>query len=283
MINRYWRNKLFVSLLWLAMLLCAGLLFFLIGVIVGHGLPAISLDFLILPARKFGAEGGIVYQIGGSLLLVGCAGLLSLPLALGCAIYKSEYLQNPRWQHISDLMLYALNTVPSVLFGLFGLILFVNLLQTGLSWWAGSIVLAMMILPTIILSCYQSMRSIPEHYRASARSLGFNRWQVVRAVVLPQGVGGAITGLLVGLARAIGETAPIMFIATAFSGVGWPGSLNTPVSSLPTHILALAKQATIPQALANAWGAGLVLLFFVLLLSFSALLSRTYFNKRLRR
>jgi phosphate transport system permease protein len=127
------------------------------------------------------------------------------------------------------------------------------------------------------------MSSIPHSYRETARALGLNSWQIVTQVVLPQGIGGAITGLLMGLARVMGETAPIMFIATAFSGVTLPHALNTPVSSLPTHILALTKQATQPQALSNAWGASLVLLTLVLMLSISALISRQHFKLRTQR
>ena len=276
-------NHLFTSLSSLATLFCAVILCFLLGVIVSNGLPAVSIDFLLTPAKNFGAEGGIVYQMLGSLLLIVVAGSISLPIALGAAIYKSEYLHNLRLQHISNLMLYALNAVPSVIFGIVGLIFFINILQTGLSWFVGSIILAIMILPTVVLSSYQTMSSIPDSYRETARALGLNPWQVVTRVVLPQGIGGAITGLLIGLARALGETAPIMFIATAFSGVALPHALNTPVSTLPTHILALAKQATHQQALNNAWGTSLVLLIMVLLLSFSALLSREYFKLRTTR
>jgi phosphate transport system permease protein len=127
------------------------------------------------------------------------------------------------------------------------------------------------------------MRSIPHSYRETARALGLNAWQIVTKVVLPQGIGGAITGLLMGLARAIGETAPIMFIATAFSGVTLPHALNIPVSSLPTHILALTKQAIQPQALSNAWGASLVLLTLVLIFNISALISRQHFKLRTQR
>ena len=276
-------NQLFTSLSCLAAIFCLTSLCFLLVVIISQGLPALSFEFILSPARNFGAEGGILYQLLGSLLLVACAGLISLPIGLGVAIYKSEYLQNSSGQHLSHLLLYALNAVPSVVFGIFGLILFVNILHTGLSWFVGSIILALMILPTITLSCYQSMTSIPHSYRETARALGLNSWQVVTQVVLPQGIGGAITGLLIGLARAIGETAPIMFIATAFSGVTIPHALNTPVSTLPTHILALAKQATEQQALSNAWGASLILLTLVLLFSISALISRQYFKLRTQR
>ncbi len=255
----------------------------LLTVIIIQGLPVLSLDFISTPARKFGAEGGVVYQLLGSILLVVCAGFISLPVALGLAIYKSEYLRNVQLQKISQLLLYVLNAVPSIVFGVFGLVFFVNILHTGISWLVGSIILALMMLPTITLSCYQSMISIPHSYRETARALGFDSWQVVIQVVLPQGVGGAITGMLIGLARAVGETAPIMFIATAFSGVSLPQGINSPVSTLPTHILALAKQAVNPQAQANAWGAGLVLLILVLMLSCSALFCRQYFKFRIQR
>ncbi len=281
--NRRLINEVFTIFSSLAALFCLVVLCFLLTVIVSQGFPALSFKFIVSPAKNFGAEGGVLYQLLGSLLLVICAGVISLPIALGVAIYKSEYLQNSRLQLLSHLLLYALNAVPSVVFGIFGLIFFVNILHTGLSWFVGSIILALMILPTITLSCYQSMSSIPHSYRDTAYALGFNNWQTVIQVVLPQGIGGAITGLLMGLTRAIGETAPIMFIATAFSGVTIPQTLNTPVSSLPTHILALTKQATQPQALSNAWGASLVLLTLVLILSISALFSRHYFKLRTQR
>ncbi len=281
--NRRLINEVFTIFSSLAALFCLVVLCFLLTIIVSQGFPALSFEFIVSPAKNFGAEGGILYQLLGSLLLVVCAGVISLPIALGVGIYKSEYLQNSRLQLLSHLLLYALNAVPSVVFGIFGLIFFVNILHTGLSWFVGSIILALMILPTITLSCYQSMSSIPHSYRDTAYALGFNNWQTVIQVVLPQGIGGAITGLLMGLTRAIGETAPIMFIATAFSGVTLPQAFNTPVSSLPTHILALTKQATQPQALSNAWGASLVLLTLVLILSISALFSRHYLKLRTQR
>jgi len=164
--------------------------------------------------------------------------------------------------------------VPSIVFGVFGLIFFVNLLGFGISWFAGAVILAFMILPTVTLAAYQSMNSIPQIYRESADALGLRQWQVTVKVVVPQGFNGAVSGLLLGLARAIGETAPIMFVATAFSGVTLPTSLLAPVTTLPTHILALSQQATNPQALANAWGASLVLVSLVTVFGISALFTR---------
>ncbi|WP_010227859.1 phosphate ABC transporter permease PstA [Gillisia marina] len=272
--NRKLKNNLFYTSVGVAVLVCALILFFLFGIIIWNGLPAISLDFLTNSSSDFGATGGIVYQIFGSILLIVFAALICLPIALGTAIYKSEYLKNETANKLINTLIYSLNGIPSVIFGIFGLIFFVNLLNMGISWFVGSIILSMMILPTVTLSTYQSINSIPTVYRESSSALGLNKWQVIVQVLLPQGFSGAITGLLIGVARAIGETAPIMFIATAFSGVKLPSSFLEPVSTLPTHILALAQQATNPAALQNAWGSSLVLVILVIIFSISALFIR---------
>ncbi len=272
--NRKLKNNLFYASVGVAVLVCALILFFLFGIIIWNGLPAISLDFLTNTSSNFGATGGIVYQIFGSILLIVFAALICLPIALGTAIYKSEYLKNETANKVINTLIYSLNGIPSVIFGIFGLIFFVNLLNMGISWFVGSIILSMMILPTVTLSTYQSINSIPTVYRESSSALGLNKWQVIVQVLLPQGFSGAITGLLIGVARAIGETAPIMFIATAFSGVELPSSFLEPVSTLPTHILALAQQATNPAALQNAWGSSLVLVILVIIFSISALFIR---------
>jgi phosphate transport system permease protein len=274
--SRKIKNRLFLILCWSSLAFSSLVLIFLIATIIWNGFQSVSLEFLILPAKSFGAEGGVLYQIIGSLMLVVTAALLSFPIALGTAIYKSEYLKNERLKRLSDILIYGLNGIPSVIFGIFGLILFVNLLNTGISWFVGAIILGIMILPTLVLTAYQSINSIPQHYRESGLSLGIDKWQVNTQVLIPMGIHGAFTGLLIGLARAIGETAPIMFIATAFSEAAIPGSLLEPVASLPTHILALAQQATDPVAIQNAWGASLVLITLVGLFSISAL----YFRNR---
>ncbi len=265
---------MFLVFCWSSLGFSAFVLLLLISTIIWNGFQSVSLEFITQPAARFGAEGGVLYQIFGSLLLVVTAAVLAFPLALGTAIYKSEYLKNKRIQRLSDILIYGLNGIPSVMFGIFGLILFVNVLNTGISWFVGSIILGIMILPTLVLTAYQSINSIPQHYRESGLALGMNKWQVNTQVLIPMGIHGALTGLLLGLARAIGETAPIMFIATAFSGAGIPGSLLEPVATLPTHILALAQQATDSAALQNAWGASLVLIALVGMFSVSALYFR---------
>lgn len=272
--NRKATNTLFKSVTWVAVSVCFIVLIFLFGVIFWNGIPALSFEFLTNRSSNFGAEGGIMYQIFGSVLIVMVAACFSFPIAIGTAIYKSEYLKSSKWENFSNVLIFGLNGIPSVVFGIFGLILFVNILGFGISWFVGSIILGIMMLPTITLTTFQSINSIPTIYRESSLALGLNKWQTIVKVLLPQGFSGAVTGLLIGLARAIGETAPIMFIATAFSGVDLPTGIREPVSTLPTHILALAQQATNPEALNNAWGASFVLVTLVMLFSLSALFIR---------
>ena len=267
-------NIIYASALRVALFISLAILVFLIGSIIWQGGKALSLDFLLSDARDFGASGGIRYQILGSLILILVAACLVLPLAIGTAIFRSEFVTSEKLGHRIDLAIFSLNGIPSITYGLFGLIIFVNIFGMGVSWIIGSILLAMMILPTVTISSYQAMRAIPNSYRENAAALGLSRTQTIRRVILPQSLHGVVTGLLIGLARAIGETAPIMFVATAFSGVSWPRSINEPVSTLPTHILALAQQATNPDALRNAWGASFTLILIVILLSSLAYVAR---------
>lgn len=267
-----------------AFFVCIALLTGLILSIVFKGISSISLSFLFSEARDFGASGGILYQILGSVLMVTVSAILVLPIALGTAIYSSEFIRASRTKRFLELSLLSLNGVPSITYGLFGLILFVNILGTGISWLVGSVILAIMMLPTVTLATVQSMKSLPTAYRENGFALGLSKAEVIRHIVVPQGLQGLVTGLLIGLARAVGETAPIMFIATAFSGVSVPVSIAEPVSTLPTHILALAQQATNPDAIHNAWGASVVLLSIVFLLSLTALFARaklTHLSQRL--
>jgi len=277
--NRATRESLFSILCMLAAMTALAILLCLITVILCNGIQAINPEFLFTMSGNFGAGGGILYQILGSLLLVITAAVIVTPIAVGTALFKSEYLRHPAMKHLCSTLIYGLNGVPSIIFGIFGLVFFVHFLGMGISWLAGAVILAFMILPTVTLAAYLSMNSIPDIYRESAAALGLPRWRIIIKVILPQGFHGAISGLLLGLGRAIGETAPIMFVATAFSGVTLPSSLLEPVATLPTHILALSQQATDPRALTNAWGASLVLIALVSTFSISAFFARLKFSR----
>lgn len=258
----------------LALAICLMILGCLLATIILTGAQAVSWDFLSRPARDFGASGGIRYQIIGSVLMVIVAALFVVPFATALALYRTQFAKSGRAKRWLDLSIFSLNAVPSIAFGLFGLIVFVNILGTGLSWFVGSIILASMMLPTVTLAAVNAMESLPPGFAQNGYALGLRRYDVILRIILPQSLHGILTGLFIGLARAIGETAPIMFVATAFSGVTTPQTLNEPVSTLPTHILALAQQATNPEALSKAWGASFTLLVLVALFSALAFYAR---------
>jgi phosphate transport system permease protein len=175
-------------------------------------------------------------------------------------------LHSPQIKKIFRLLIYSLNAVPTIIFGLIGYLFFGVFLEAGVSWVTGVLILAVMILPTLHVSIHEAVDSIPRHYREAGLALGLSPGQQMRAVILPQSLHGIVTGTLLGLARAAGETAAIMFTATAFSGVQLPQSWTEPVTTLQTHILLLAQEAANPDALTNAWGAGLVLMTIVFVL-----------------
>lgn len=230
------------------------------------GVPAISGAFLFEESRNFGQEGGIFYQIAGTLILMVGAALVCLPVALGSVLFQTEFLHSPQIKKIFRLLIYSLNAVPTIIFGLIGYLFFGVFLEAGVSWVTGVLILAVMILPTLHVSIHEAVDSIPRHYREAGLALGLSPGQQMRAVILPQSLHGIVTGTLLGLARAAGETAAIMFTATAFSGVQLPQSWTEPVTTLQTHILLLAQEAANPDALTNAWGAGLVLMTIVFVL-----------------
>lgn len=255
-----------------ALTVCGGLALLIILITVAaKGAGALSLSFLIEESRDFGRGGGIFYQMLGTVLLMTGAVLVCLPVALGSVLFQTEFLHSPRVQSLLHSLIYSLNAVPTLLFGLIGYLFFGVLLDTGVSWLTGVLILAMMILPTLHVAIYEAVTAIPRHYREAGLALGLTPGQQIRAVVIPQSVNGIVTGTLLGLARAAGETAAIMFTATAFSGVTLPESWTEPVTTLQTHILVLAQEAAHPQALANAWGAALVLLAIVFVLIAAAL------------
>jgi phosphate transport system permease protein len=250
----------------------AGLLLAILGAILWRGVPAVSWRFLTEQIRLAGASGGIFYNLVGTLILIATAALASAPLAVAVALTHSVYLRGGRARRNLGLMLYALNGVPSILFGILGLIVFVKYLGWGKSWLSGGVLLGLMILPTVTVSLIERIKVLPGKYVEAAAGLGLTRAQIVRSVILPQAAGGLVTGLLLGLARAAGETAPIMFTATIFAGATLPqGVRESPVLSLPYHIFILAQDSFDPNVGERVWGTATVLLALVFLLSLVAL------------
>jgi len=205
--------------------------------------------------------GGIRDQLAGTLLLVAVAGAIAAPVGLGLGLVVAEYAgpRQARWLRTLTL---TLGGVPAILIGLWGYWLFATRLGWGKSWLAGSIVLAVVVVPPVTIAVAAAVGAVPAERREAALGLGLRRGQLVRSVLVPQAVPGLVTGLLLGLARAAGETAPLLFTATVFSGAPTlpSGVRDAPVASLPTHIFTLAQDAADPAARKAAWGAALALI-----------------------
>ena len=267
-------EKMVLAIIGTITFLIVVLLIFILGTLFVKGLPAFHAGFLFEESRDFGLAGGIFYQAVGTLILMVTAVLWSLPVALGSVLFQTEYLSGKFKTFLTQLT-YILNATPTILFGLVGYLFFGVYLDKGVSWVTGSLILAVMILPTLQVSFREAVEALPEKYREAGMALGFSRLSQIRRIILPQCFYGMVTGVLLGLARAAGETAAIMFTATTFSSIQLPQSFSDPVPTLQTHILVLAQEAANSDSMAQAWGAGLVLLGLVFILTLMAWALRT--------
>jgi phosphate transport system permease protein len=248
--------------------------------IVIHGLPALSWEFLTQSPKDLGRAGGIFPAIIGTLYLVFGAILFALPLGMGAAIYLIEYTRESSLTRIVRTTVDLLNGTPSIVFGLFGLAFLVYFLNFGISLIAGQITLGLMVLPTIIRATEESLKNIPQSLREGSLALGATRWQTIYRVVLPPAIPGMLTGTILSIGRAAGETAPIMFTAVVFSQRYLPSSLADPVMALPYHLYILATN--VPGSSTNKYGTALVLLMLVIGIYTVAIVMRTHFQKKLR-
>jgi phosphate transport system permease protein len=264
-----------------AMLILGGILF----LIISKGIWAISWEFLTQPHRRLGQSGGISTCIEGTFWLVMGTMLVSAPLGIGAAIYLNEYSKRAGLKRVITIAVSVLNGVPSVVFGLFGLAFLVS--TFGVSLLSGSVILGLMNLPTIILTSQEALKSIPSSLREGSVALGASRWQTIRRVVLPAAIPGVLTGLIIGLARAAGETAPIMWTAVTFSATPvsriygiFPDFLQ-PVNNLGYHLLSLIYFLGAWDVERNAWGTALVLLGLVLATNMLAIVVRNHYRKKI--
>lgn len=254
------------------------ILVIILGYIIVNGLPALSWDFLTRPPRDLGRAGGIFPAIVGTLYLVAGAILIALPLGVGAAIYLVEYTREGRITRLIRTGVDLLNGTPSIVFGLFGFAFIVLFLSVGVSLLAGQITLALMILPTVIRTTEESLKNIPQTFREGSLALGATRWQTISKVVLPPAIPGIVTGAILSIGRAAGETAPIMFTAVVFSSRFLPTSEFQPVMALPYHLFILATN--VPGASTNQYGTALVLLAIVVGMYGIAIVIRTHFQKK---
>jgi phosphate transport system permease protein len=231
--------------------------------IVIQGMPAISLEFLTAMPRNGMREGGILPAIIGTLYLTIGTAIGAVPLGIGAAIYLSEYAPDNRLTRAIRIAIINLAGIPSVVYGLFGFGLFVIFLNFGTSILAASLTLSIMTLPVIISTTEEALRSVPNAFRVVSISLGATRWQTIRKIVLPQAVPGILTGVILGLERAAGETAPILFTGAAFFLPRLPHSPLDATMALPYHLFVISTQVP-GMPISIQYGTVLVLLVFVL-------------------
>ncbi len=248
-----------------------------------RGGGAISWEFLTTAPRRGMTEGGILPAIVGTFLVTMITAVLAVPLGMCAAVYLNEYARRSRTTRLIRLAIRNLSGVPSIVYGLFGVILFVNILRFGTSLLSAGLTLGLLTLPWTITASEEALKTVPDSYREGALALGATKWQAIRTNVLPYAVPGMLTGTVLGLARAAGETAPIMFTGAAFFLPGLPKSLGDQFMALPYHLYIMSTQHhQIEQVRPLAYGTALVLIALVLGLNMTAVVLR-YRLRRKRR
>jgi phosphate transport system permease protein len=269
------QEKMGFFLLFCCIFISLSFLVILLYFIVVNGISVLSWSFLTEEPRRAMTAGGVAPAIVGTFYLTILAILFSLPLGVCSAIYLNEYASKGFWINLIRLSISNLAGVPSVVFGLFGLLVFVKFFGFGISILSGSLTLSLMILPSIITASQEALQSVPNSIREGSLALGATKSQTIAKVVLPNAVPGILTGVILSIGRSAGETAPIMFTAVAFYKKGFPTSIMNEVMALPYHIYALMTEGTKPdKQTAIAFGCAFILMILVVLISFLAIVVR---------
>ena len=280
---RYVKQQVFFGLVRLAALILSAALGGLLFYIFINGFRVISWDFLTLPPTDSMTKGGIMPAILGTLYLTVGAIAVALPLGVMAAIYLTEYAKQGKVVRAIRIGVNCLAGVPSVVFGLFGLGFFVVFLQFGSCILSGALTLGILILPTIIGAAEEALKSVPQTFREASLALGVSKWLTILKIVLPNALPGILTGSILGIGRAAGETAPIMFTAAAFFTARLPGSIFDEVMALPYHVYVLATAGTyIEQTRPLQYGTVLVLVALVLGIDLIAIIIRSYMRRKKR-
>lgn len=263
--------------------LVVAILFVILGFIIMKGASVISWDFLTKAPEDGMTKGGIFPAIVGTFYLILGSSIISFPIGIMSGIYMNEYAANGKLVRFIRIMTNNLSGVPSVVFGLFGMSLFVNTLGWGDSIIAGSFTLALMSLPLIIRTTEEALKSIDDSFRHGSLALGATKLQTIRRVVLPMAFPNIITGLILSVGRVSGETAPILFTVAAYFLPQLPGSIFDQCMALPYHLYVISTSGTdIEASRGMAYGTALVLIAIVLVVNLLANLLRNYFAKKVK-
>lgn len=260
-----------------------GILLWILGFIVYNGIGAISWEFLTTAPAEGMTAGGIFPAIVGTLCLVAGSMLFAFPLGIMSAIYTQEYAGNGLIVKFIRVMTNNLGSIPSIVFGLFGMALFVNTLGFGDSILAGSLTLGLLVLPLVIRTTEEALKAIPDSYRQGSLALGATKLQTIRKVVLPMAFPNIMTGLILSIGRVSGETAPILFTVAAYFLPKLPSSIFDQVMALPYHLYVIATSGTdIEASRPIAYGTALVLVAIVLIMNIMANVIRRYFGRKVK-
>jgi phosphate transport system permease protein len=261
--DRFMVQRIGISLITLVAFLTVIPIIAVFAYIIGKGVPAISWNFLAAMPSDGMRAGGILPAIVGTFYLTLGTAIFSVPLGIAAAIYLAEYARENWLTRLIRIAIINLAGIPSVVYGLFGLGLFVLFLKFGTSILAASLTLSIMTLPVIISAAEEALRSVPQAFRTVSVSLGGTRWQTIRKIILPQALPGIITGVILGLERAAGETAPILFTGAAFFLPRLPQSPLDATMALPYHLFVISTQVP-GMPVQIQYGTALVLIVFVL-------------------
>ncbi|MFQ6073240.1 MAG: phosphate ABC transporter permease PstA [Methanosarcinales archaeon] len=262
----------------IVLIILALLLYF----IFSNGISAINWEFLTEMPSAYMTEGGIYPAIIGTLYLVIVSMMVALPLGVLSAIYLTEYAKKGKTTKIINLAINNLAGTPSIVFGLFGLALFVNYFGFGPSILAASLTLALVVLPVIIRASEEALLTVPQEYREASLAIGATKWQTIQRVVLPAAIPGIITGTILSIGRVAGETAPILFTGAAYYLPRLPDSIYDQFMALPYHLFVMATSGTnIAKTRPLQYGTAFVLLVIVLSVNLIAVIIRKHYRKKL--
>ena len=277
--SRQQTQKLAVALITVVAALVVIPVIFVILYLVINGIGAINWTFLSQPPTNGMTEGGIMPAILGTLILTMGAALVTMPISIAAAIYLAEYAKDNRLTRTIRMAIVNLAGIPSIVYGLFGLGAFVLAMQFGTSIIAGALTLGIMTMPVVISTAEEALNAVPQQFRTVSLSLGATRWQTIRHQVLPHALPGILTGMILGLSRAAGETAPILFTVAAFYLPTLPSSLFDQTMALPYHLYVISTQVP-GMPLTIQYGTALVLLLITLTLTLLATGVRTSMRRR---